>query len=109
MLPTLSRCPQVRCPPFPVQDKARNRRLPLSNNKHPHSNRHLLHKVSNKPLRNKELGRSLYYFSAKKHRIPSHREKECGVFCLPRDETREVLATSSKTMAGSSGKLAFIR
>ena len=60
MLPTLSRCLQLRCPPFPVQDKARNRRLPLSNNKHLHSNRHLLHKVSNKLLRNKELGRSLY-------------------------------------------------
>ena len=59
MLLTLSRCPQLRCPPFPVQDKALNRRLP-HNNKHPHSNRHLLHKVSNKPLRNKELGRSHY-------------------------------------------------
>lgn len=108
MLLTLSRCPQLRCPPFPVQDKARNRPLPHSNNKHPHSNRHLLHKVSNKPLRNKELGQASTDFSAKKHRIPSHREKECGAFCLLRDGKRKGMLARRKTMARSSDRLAFI-
>lgn len=108
MLPTLSRCLQLRYPPFPVQDKARNRRLPHSNNKHPHSNRHLLHKVSSKLLLNKELGQSHYCFLSKKDTaFPLTVRRNAVLFvcsgmergrCWPREQNN----------GGSSDRLAFI-